>query len=156
MYFWKIESLTQELKAGGLPQSERVKYLLATVIVYSVVLESSFFFAEPITFLQILQSAFMFVITIAGTLYCYVVNRRGDNQEFIDRFVCVGWVVLVRITALFVVVYFPYVIAGHAIGGEKFERFSESINVVDVTFTLFICALSYWLIGRHINRIAHE
>lgn len=155
MYFWKIDSLTQELKDGSLPQSERMKYLLATVIVYAVAIEASFLFAEPITYLRIFQSSFIVAITVGGTIYCYVMNRRGDNREFIDRFICIGWVVSVRVIALFVGVYFLYLIAGYAVGGEEFEKFLESTSIVDAGLTLLVCILGYWLIGEHIKKVAH-
>lgn len=154
MYFWKIDSLVQELKDGSLPQSERMKYLLATVTVYAAVAELSFLFAEPITALQIFQSVFIVALTVVGTIYCYVVNRRGDNREFIDRFICIGWVVSVRVTALFMGVYFLYIIAGYAIGGEEFERFLDSTSFVSVSFILLVSVLCYWLIGKHIKKVA--
>jgi len=55
MYFWQIDSLTHELKDGSLPQSERIKYLLATLIVYAVGFELSFLFVEPVSSWQIVQ-----------------------------------------------------------------------------------------------------
>jgi len=154
MYFWKIDSLAQDLKNGSLPQSERFKYLLATLIIYAVVIELSVLFDEPTTIWHIVQSTFIVAITIAGTIYCYFVNRRGDNQEFIDRFVCLGWVVSVRITLLFLAIYSLYLFAGYTLGGEAFEKFAETTNFVDVGFTLLMCGLCYWLIGRHIEKVA--
>lgn len=154
MYFWKVDSLAQDLKNGSLPQSERFKYLLATVIIYAAVIELTFLFAEPITTLQIVQSALVIAITIGGTIYCYLMNTRGDNQEFIDRFICIGWVVAVRVTVLFIAVYSLYLFTGYAVGGEAFERFSESTNFVDVGFTLLMCGLCYWLIGKYIKKVA--
>lgn len=154
MYFWKIDSLVQDLKDGNLPQSERFKYLLATLIVYAIVIELSFIFAEPIAALQIVESVSMVALTVAGAVYCYFVNRRGDDHEFIDRFICIGWVVAIRITVFFIAVYCPYLLAGYMFGGETFEHFSESKNFVDVGFILLMGGLCYWFIGKYIKKVA--
>jgi hypothetical protein len=154
MYFWKIDSLTQDLKNGAVPQSERFKYLLATVIAYAAVIELTFLFVEPITTLQTVQAVAVIALTIGGTIYCYLLNARGDNQEFIDRFVCIGWVVSVRVTVLFIAVFSLYMFTGYTVGGEAFEQFSERANFVDVSFTLLMCGLCYRLIGKHIRKVA--
>jgi len=155
MYFWKIDSLSQDLKNGSLPQSERFKYLLANVIVYAVIIELSTLFAEPIIALDIFQSIFIVAITVAGTIYCYVVNSHGDNQEFIDRFICIGWVVTVRVIVLFIVAFSLYLFIGYAVGGEEFERFSETTNFVSVGFVLGMCGVFYGLVGKHIKKVAY-
>jgi hypothetical protein len=156
MYFLNIDALAQKLKDGSLTQSQRMKYLLVTVIVYAIVTEISFLFAEPVTNLQIIQSVLIVGSTVGGTYYCYLVNRNGDNRDFIDRFICIGWVASVRVIILFFIAYFIYILAGYAFAGEAFEQFLETTSYTDVSFTLAMCLYCYWLIAKHIKRIAYE
>lgn len=154
MYFWKIDSLAQDLKNRTLPQSERFKYLLANVVGYAVVMELLVLFPEPVITLDFVQSLFIVAITVVGTIYCYLTNSRGDNQEFIDRFTCIGWVVLVRLVVLFVAVLSLYFFTGYAVGGGEFERFSETTNFISVGFVLGFCLIFYWLVGKHLKQVA--
>ena len=155
MYFWNAKSLANELKDGSLPQSERMKYLLTTVALYAILFEISAMLAEPVTALLILQSILIVAMTIVGTLACYEVNRRGDNREFIDRYICIGWVVIIKIMVLALAVYVVYMVIGLAVGGEAFARFLDSTSIVSMMFTTIVSIVYYWRVARHIERIAN-
>jgi hypothetical protein len=155
MYIWNTKSLAQKLKDGSLTQSGRVKYLLATVVLYVIVLEGSFLIGESLTFAFILRAVLLIAITIVGTLYSYRVNRDGDNREFLDRYICIGWVVSIKTTVLASAVYFSYLLVGFAIGGEAFGLFVDSTSFVDVGFASIVCALCYWRLAENIRRVAN-
>ena len=154
MYFWRIQLLKDELSEGTLSQSARFKYYLACTIIGSIFLELTVLF--PIEFSTVLVASSIFTIcaTVAGTTYCYLVNRNRDNKEFIDRFICIGWVVGIRLLVICLPLYLLYFIVGGAVGGEDFAQFHETFNSVNLAFCVLFTIIAYWLIGHHMADVA--
>lgn len=156
MYFWKIDSLVRDLQSRSLEQSERAKYLIAWISVTAFVLEASFYLTEPLpaTYLQLGFSAAVILISAAGTYYCYQVNRRADDRDFLARFISLGWVVGIRLGVFFLIVYTIYVIAGYSFMGERFDEFLAPSSIVEILITLVLSVLFYLLVARYIEKTA--
>jgi hypothetical protein len=154
MYFWNIKALKEELVNGQLSQRERFKYYLACTILYALSLELTVVSPVPFNNLLLVQSVLTIALTIAGTIYCYRINRAGDDQEFIDRIFCIGWVVGIKLAVFWIAAYLAYSIGGRLVGGDEFSSFAESFNVIDLAFSFVFCCVAYWLTGIHIGDVA--
>jgi hypothetical protein len=151
MYFWNTVALARELKSKSLSQSERMKYYLASSTLYTFIYEINGYFNTSPSLISIVQSVATIVATVIGITLCYRVNARGDGQEFIDRFVCLSWPILMRIIVGFSLFYLIYYLSGTIIGGDRFEKFNESTTSVDVLLSLFFEAVFYWRVACHLQ-----
>jgi hypothetical protein len=105
MYFWNSRALAQDLQRGELSQRERVKYLLATLLVLVLPTRAELWSgvqASPANLLA--QTIVAITATILGIYLCFSANDRGDGKEFTDRFVCLGWTTGVRVATAFLAV----------------------------------------------------
>lgn len=155
MYIWKIDSLIRDLQNDSLEQKERANYLIAWVTVTAFVLETSYLF-EPLsaTYLQLGSSAAVVLITAAGTYYCYQVNRRADDWEFLARFISIGWVVGIRLGVFFLIVYTIYAIAGYVILGDDFDEYLTPSSSVEILITPVLSVLFYVFVAGYIKKTA--
>lgn len=156
MYFWNTNALARQLKSRTLAQSEKLKYLLATITLYALSLEILPIISSPRSSLGIIQSITSVTLAFVGTLLCYKVNSRGDNQEFIDRYICLGWPLTVKIFLLCLAIYVVYIVIGVAIKGEDFEKSLDSPSVFDLIFTALIAIIFYWRLATHLRWVSSE
>jgi hypothetical protein len=156
MYFWNSGALAHQLKSKTLPQSEKVKYLLATVTLYAIGLEISLGLSSPMSLFGVIQSITSVVLVFLGTVFCYKVNSRGDNQEFIDRYICLGWPLTIKIFLLGLSVYLLYFVIGVAIKGENFEKSLDSPSIFDLFLTALIPIIFYWRLATHLRWVSSE
>src|SRR5436309_9995005 len=104
MYFWKTKEVVRALKQRTLTQHEKMKYFLATCTLYALAFVAAPLGNQTLSIPWLLQSAVIVVLVIAGTLFCYRANRAADDQDFIDRFVCIAWPLTVKIVLIAMVV----------------------------------------------------
>jgi hypothetical protein len=70
------------------------------------------------------------VVNVLGVLACHDANRRGDDAEFLNRFICLSWPVAVR---LFVLVFCPVISVlslAWALVDDRMHRILEMLAVV--------------------------
>lgn len=154
MYFWRTKSLESDLINNAISHGERYKYLLAFLIINAVCIELAMYDAEPVSFVGLVESAGVILITILGTMYCFKANREGDDAGFIDRFICLHLSVFIRLLVLFVVSYVLYMILGYAVMGDAFDTYMESANWVEVIFVLCFELLFFRWLSSSIRRVA--
>ncbi len=106
MYFWRIEKLKQDLVAGAVSERSSLLYLLwfggITTALYLI----------PLGQLNIwdhVDSAVIVLAFIVGTVYLYRCNLGPSGQDFLLRYISLGWVYSVRFTFL---VGIPVIAAG--------------------------------------------
>jgi hypothetical protein len=52
--------------------------------------------------LTIVVGIVVVLVTIIGFFLCYQANRRGDDREFVVRFICMSWPIAWRMVAAFI------------------------------------------------------
>ena len=156
MYIWKTDSLVADLRDGTLSQADRFKYLLVLMLITVVIVELSLFVSEVPSAATLSESTLVILMTVAGTIWCYRVNKDGDNQEFVDRFICLSLPILVRLFLLFLLIYSLYMTLGFALFGDEFEKITENTNWIDVGFTLFFELYFYWRLSKAIGAAASQ
>lgn len=103
MYFWKTKALIKDLREGKVSEREKMKYLLATSLVYTVAHSiplEEVYFASYLDGISLAVSVFMAAL---GILVCYRANK--DGQAFVERFICISWPVTAKLTAACLLVW---------------------------------------------------
>lgn len=131
-----------------------MKYYLPFVVLGSIGAEAAHYTPQPVT-APLIASSFTLVLGGAlGTYATYRVNRRGDDREFIDRSVCLGFPIAVRLVALAMPVYIAYFVIGSLLGGDAFDRFTEHTTWIDVGFSAALLAAFYWRLAHHLSTVS--
>lgn len=97
MYFWNIQALADELKQGTLPQRERLRYFLVFLLLDALVALIEVPHDNAFYVMEVVHT----VILLAGTYLCYQANQQGDQREFIDRYICLGLPIGLRLLVLY-------------------------------------------------------
>ena len=154
MYLWNTKALAGELKDGTLGQRERFEYLLLFVTLTVIAMESGRYSSEQPSLLMWVDSALAIVITVAGTWLCYQANRKGDDREFIDRYICMAFPIAIRLLVLLFGIFNAYLLVGYSVGGDRFEEFTETTSWVDVAMITAFELVFYWRLYRWIQWVA--
>ncbi|MDZ5696807.1 hypothetical protein [Chelativorans sp. M5D2P16] len=114
MNFVRDRELAQRFRNGAVSSRERLLYYLIVMTV-TTVLFSSFFTAgaeeEGASRWDLVLDIFYIVVQLVGVLVCYSTNRRGDDREFIERMVCIGFPVGVQTFLICIPIIGYYVVA---------------------------------------------
>lgn len=154
MYFWNTVALARELKSRSLSQSERMKYYLVSSTMYALFSEMNGYNNTSPSLISIIQSTVVVVAIVVGIIFCYRINSKGDGQEFIDRFVCLSWPILIRFVVCTSLIYVTYYSFGIIIGGDRFEKFNESKTYINLVFSLLFEAAFYWRVAYHLKWVS--
>lgn len=140
MYFWSIEKLKDDLKKQTVTESELFKYLTVTVVAY--LLGFLLPYANDIWYK--LSVVLMSVITIFGLYYAYRCNGGKNGQNFLEKYISIGWVVSVR-WAVFVML--PVMVVYLFI----FEAIGYKILTIEGFFFDLVYISYFWMLGKHIK-----
>ena len=157
MYLWKIDSLVDDFKTGNVSQWEQFKYcflIKLTGIVAGLIAPGRVSLEES---WAIVSAVAVFVFTLAGLSYCYWINSRGDDEDFIPRLVCIGVPAAIRTFAAFTPIYlfssFLMTLAMAGVyGGEEGWKLSWTLGGALVAPAFFVAY--YWYLGTKIRAAA--
>lgn len=156
MYFWKINKLVKELSENSISQNEKYKYLLTFMIITAFIIEVSEYVSENPSFIPITCSILVLLATVVGTIYCYRLNRQGDNLDFVDRYICLYIPIFIKVTVFFIIMFSSYMILGFIFFGDVFDRFTDSTNWIDVIFIVGFECLFYWILSGSIKKVSNS
>jgi len=107
MYFIDLQGLKRELTTTGLREREKLEYLVALAFAYALAFtQAGFRGAEPWSVAGWLMWIAGLLITIGGLLVCFRRNGGNSGQQFLERYLSVGWVLGMRLSFLYLVVWF--------------------------------------------------
>ncbi len=146
MYFWKIDKLKNDLLKKPLSESESFKYLLATLVVYSL---------GMIPFLEnniwdVYSAIIITLITAIGAYYIYKCNKGASGNNFLQKYFSIGWVVGIRwmvFIALPIMVIF-YIVKALLSDIPSYTTFTDVI-LVHLLYIQY-----FWLLGKHIKEVS--
>lgn len=98
--------LALRFKNDAVPSQERFIYLFIFVLISEIPWSSfsEYIFNDNRRDYDIYSDIIISVITIVGTVLCYRTNRSGDDREFIERYVGIGFPITIR-TTIFLIVF---------------------------------------------------
>lgn len=155
MYFWKVDSLVEDFKAGNVSQKEEFKYMLLSTVLMTVIMDPALYVGHSYNIYDTVGTIMMLGGAIFGVNYCYKVNSSGDNKDFIVRMMCIGLPVLVRVLAVMI----PLIIIGGAL--ETAFLYPESLDEetfentpVQVFLTSIFLLVYYWYLSKKIRVVS--
>jgi len=146
MYIWKIDKLKNDLRKKSLSESESFKYLFVNIIIYTIGLIPS----SNSNVWDVYNALVTIVITASGIYYAYKCNKGAHGDNFLQKYLSIGWVTSIRWTVFFMLPAMAIYV--FAIG--------ISISVTYVTTPLDVIFLNlmyisyFWLLGKHIKDLA--
>lgn len=95
---WNTRELSERLSAGTLSEKEKMHYFLlqALLVVVGTAKVVNYSPIRPI-FYDHIGDVLVFLITLVGILLVYKQNERGDNRHFVDRAICLGVPIFMRV-----------------------------------------------------------
>jgi hypothetical protein len=162
MYWWRLSRLKDQLRAGPMPSRQALSYLLATLILYSIPTFVPGDTSESLTRLDWAFTVAAWIISIAGTWAVYRANGGTTGEDFLARYLSLGWVLLVRF-AVFLAI--PAVLIGAAVPlllltgpltpEAGFEQFFEQADPwLMLGFNVVLPATFFWRLGHHVGDVA--
>ncbi|GGB04684.1 hypothetical protein GCM10011491_35970 [Brucella endophytica] len=107
MNFINDRELARRFKSDSVPSKERFWYYFIYTVVLSATLSSyiitEFYEYDPNHWHYLTDIAAV-LINMIGISICYRTNKAGDDKEFIERIVCIGFPVLVQVIIMFIVI----------------------------------------------------
>ncbi len=117
MYLWKLNKIEESLKERSLSEREKSVYLIIYNLFVLLPLVLYEFYPtqwmirilielDPYKFIHRLQGFLFIFIFVAGILFCYWNNKKGDNTHFLERFICLSVPIGFKIFLVLIVVGF--------------------------------------------------
>lgn len=149
MYWWNVSKLAEDLREGQVAEKERLKYYIAFILSYSIALDLAPLFPETFNIVRFIPSAAGVIITTAGTILCYRVNRSGDNADFIGRMICLSWPISIKILVVFTPIIMVVGILFHAAFG-----IDADLDPIVTVFGILLGISLYWLLYKYVKLVA--
>jgi hypothetical protein len=152
MIIWNINRLIAELKSGEVTQKNRMYYLLSIIMIALVV--GAIPTDETPPKIKYIESAIEIVGTAMAILVSYNANRKGDDKDYVERFICLTLPIVIKIAVGFVIYYTAYYLLGPIIMGESFKKFSENTSVLDIIVDMVAYGYFIILMTKSIRKTA--
>jgi len=150
MYFWNIDKLKQDIKDGGLSESEQFKYLLVFIVLMT--LSEIVYVGESFSSVKY-DLAIDIIFAIFGTYYLYRCNGGANGKRFLEKFFSIGFVVGVR-WIVFIILPIAFVLFFDAVF-MIFNMEDEKIfDILDYIIIPIAMLIYYWRSGVQIKDVA--
>ncbi|MFW5431927.1 MAG: hypothetical protein ACKE5Q_03995 [Methylophilaceae bacterium] len=153
MYFWKVDALVKDFKAGEVTQKEQLKYYLAFIVACTLATQLSGYVDTVSNVYDMLSNCLELVLGVAGIVYCYKINSTGDDKDFIARMVCIGFPVMIRLISVLFPIMVIISVLGEVLSPTRSDSITES-TLVDVMAISAFIALSYWYTSLKIRDVS--
>lgn len=135
MIWFEIKELEQGLKNGDLSDKAILNYLLANLIMYSIVpyISSNDYTTKWLIAIEIVVAV---AITVIGTKRTFDINCAGDNKDYFKRFLSLSFVTGIRLVVFAFIAAIPVGIILYLVN----KSIGENENVKDL-FNLTLMAV---------------
>jgi hypothetical protein len=158
MYLWKVDKLVDEFRSEGVTEKEKFKYIVLFYIAMTVASDPLLHSDNRYTYMDSLNLILLLGTVVAGTYFCYVQNRHGDNTDFITRFICLGLPIVVRVLVFALPILFivGFIQGTYKIGvyvDEHAKEFSTT-TFVQVVANFLLSGIYYLYLGKKIRAVS--
>lgn len=159
MYLWKVDSLVEDFKAGKVSQKEEFKYMLFYFIAMALAIEPYFYIGYSYNYYDTLGSIVNLVISISGVYYCYTINSKGDNKDFIVRMMCIGTPVLIRVLVAMILVLIPLTfvllfLESEILPAEYIDSEFTETTLLEVVVVSFFSVVYFWYLSNKLKAVS--
>lgn len=157
MNFVNDRELARRFKNSAVPSRERFVYLLITSVLLSMFMSPFLILSvypdyEALNMWDAYVDIAILTITIIGSVICYKTNKAGDDKEFIERYVCIGFPIIIQLIVAAIIVIALMVIA--MASGIDME-IPDKTSAFDLTFEIMIMLYFYVRLNSSIKLAAH-
>jgi hypothetical protein len=139
------QRLADALAANTLSEREKFQYLILWAVA-GTLLNSGVGAGDAWTWPRLASLSLLAAVTVAGLVLCFQANARGDNQAFLERFLCLSAVVGLVATALYYVLYYGMGVIAYLAGWIDAEARGWNREVTSLTASLGATVIYYlWL-----------
>lgn len=157
MYLWNVKALASDLRDDKVTERNKLSYYLLYVLFGSVVSEIAKFGPLNINVYSLAIAISNILIIVLGICFCFVTNSKGDNRDFINRFICLSIPISCRIASFMVLGILALYKIGGLIGGQAFDSFMyDSKEIQKLIFMPIIGILYFYLISLNLKWIGKE
>ena len=152
MIWFDIKELEQGLKNGDLSDKDIFKYLLANLIVFSIIqyIPSNDYTTKWLIAIEIV---IVIVITVIGTKRTFDVNSAGDSKDYFKRFLSLSFVTGVRLFIFFCIAAIPLGTIVYLV--DKSIGTNENIkDLFDIALTAVAGILYYFMLTNSFKRVS--
>jgi hypothetical protein len=143
MYFIQYQPLKERLRSRTVTDREALPYFMLFCVLEVLVI--SFPASSELNKWNIIETILNITITIIGVLYVYHKNGGSSGYDIIQKFVVLGWVVLIRCSIALIFV-------GSIINliADYYGMLGDQTTLFDVVCITIVSAIYYERLGRHI------
>ncbi len=156
MYFWNTGALASELQKETVTESEQVKYLVATILLYEILPFLTSWIPNTVDIWSFLDGAVSVSIMVIGALVCAKANRQGDNKNFLTRFICLSWPLGIRFVVLMLPTYLVVEIILRMLGLQVAHGDKYQTEWYDVAISALYSGLVFWRLRRWIRVVSGQ
>jgi hypothetical protein len=152
MIWFDIKELELGLKNGDLSDKDIFNYLLANLIMYSIVpyLSSNDYTTKWLIAIEIVIAI---VITVVGTKKTFDINAAGDSKDYFKRFLSLSFVTGIRILVFVCIAAIPVGVIVYLVD----QSISANENIKDF-FNLALTAVAgilyYFMLTSSFRRVS--
>ncbi len=118
------------------PQKKQAEYLAALLGLMWVIFVAIGSRGDTPTFLSLSGM----IVMIGGVLLCSRENRRGDDKDFIPRFICLGWGL---VGPVLVCAALPALIIAYVV--EDQSGYSLTMYLIPIVLCVYFWRLHHWI-----------
>ena len=152
MIWFEIKELEQGLKNGDLSDKAILNYLLANLIMYSIVpyISSNDYTTKWLIAIEIVVAV---AITVIGTKRTFDINCAGDNKDYFKRFLSLSFVTGIRLVVFAFIAAIPVGIILYLVD----KSIGENENVKDLfnlTMMAVVGIFYYFMLTNSFKRVS--
>lgn len=153
MYILGINKLRQQLASDAVDEKQAFHYYLATAILSGLTYEAvanSPASGGAMLPVDYLDGVLDLVFTVAGISWCYLQNGGAKGDDFLQRIVPIGWVMLWR-ALLFGLLPFTILVGFLNWNATGSYGRPESETVIEIVIHNGIFLVMFWRMGAHMH-----
>ena len=143
MYIWNVKKAAKCLKEGSITEKQKFQTLFLYIVIGFCAMLIGSFVKDPSQHNSTISSIYLLptaIVVLVGIYICYRKNAKGDNTDFLGRFVILGLPLFLRILIFIIVASFLFGILSAMLA----DRFS--IHLFTPIYMSIIISFSYLLL----------
>lgn len=162
MYIWNTKKLITDFKNNNVSEGEKLKYFMIPAVLTMVAIGLFLYFPAifnaifNLTILDAVDWSLVSVIFTIATIMIYRANKQGDNQDFLARYICLSFPLIIKMLVLYTIVIFVYYAIGFVVAYEAFDAFTSTTNFVNLILTVVLEIIFYGLLYKAVVNVSQK
>jgi|GEM_PF-935467 len=97
MHLWNVNALIDDFAYKKITEQQKFRYILLYVALMTIVSNSVLYVGTKYSHELVVELVLSVLITIWGMNRCFTINQSNGGDDFISRYVCIGFPVGIRL-----------------------------------------------------------